>query len=54
MYIYKLLRTKELDHEFGRPAIFLDFFGNESLVWFGTSIKSELSEKPLTIKINNG
>jgi len=32
MHVYKLHRSDELDHEYGRPAIFLDFFGQESLV----------------------
>ncbi|WP_342277121.1 hypothetical protein [Spiroplasma endosymbiont of Nebria brevicollis] len=31
---------------------FLDFLGQESLVWFGTSLKNESNEIPLIIKIN--
>ena len=52
MRIYKLFRSTELDHEFGRPVIFLDFLGNESLVWTGTSKQSQIKEIPFIMVIN--
>ncbi|MDQ7983044.1 MAG: hypothetical protein REH79_02335 [Spiroplasma sp.] len=53
MRAYKLFRSTELDHKKGRPVIFLDFLGDQSLVWAGTTIKSKNKEKPFSMLINN-
>lgn len=53
MRIYKLYRSVALDHEKGRPAIFLKYFGNQSLVWTGTSkLDIHAKDEPLTIILN--
>ena len=53
MRIYKLYRSIALDHEKGRPAIFLKYFGNQSLVWTGTSkLDINAKDKPLIINLN--
>lgn len=49
MHVYKLLRNKEIDKN-GRPAIFLSYFGKESLVWHGTTnLLVSAKEKPIFI-----
>lgn len=54
MRIYKLHRSNELDHENGRPAIFIKFFGFESLVWTGTTkVNKEAKDEPLIMNLNN-
>lgn len=55
MYLYKIHRSDELDHIFGRPAIFLAYFGQESLVWCGTTLKASNinNELPFILFIND-
>ncbi|WP_308150004.1 hypothetical protein [Spiroplasma sp. AdecLV25b] len=54
MSIYKLLRNPKLNHEMGRPVIFLNYFGQESLIWAGTTqMNSKWKDKSLMININD-
>lgn len=53
MYIYRLKRSKEIDKK-GRPVIFLDYFGEQSLVWCGTTTKNNKArDEPLVMEFNN-
>ena len=52
MKLYVLHRSKELDHTTGRPAIFLNYFGKESLVWTGTTQHNSLNEVPISLNLN--
>lgn len=53
MYMYRLKRSTKLDKN-GRPAIVLDFFGEESLIWWGTTVLSKTAkDKPIVIKLGN-
>lgn len=52
MCLYKISRSIEEDHKLGRPGIFLDYFGEESLVWLGTSKKTNLKEEPVILIID--
>ncbi|WP_342276551.1 hypothetical protein [Spiroplasma endosymbiont of Nebria brevicollis] len=54
MSVYKLHKTNELDHEYGRPTILLKYKTQTSLIWWGTHLLDEKTyEKPLILKINN-
>ncbi len=51
MEVYILHRDNQQDHEYGRPAIFLSFYGDESLVWTGTTQKNvKAKDSPITLK----
>lgn len=52
MHIYKLLRTEKQDKN-GRPAIFLSYFGKQSLIWYGTSnYKINSKDKPIILNLD--
>lgn len=50
MYIYKLSRSEEKDKK-GRPAVLIEYIGEESTIWWGTTVKKNKKEKPVTMKI---
>lgn len=53
LQIYRLKRISGLDKK-GRPAIYLSHFGEQSLVWTGTSVKSKKAlDKPFIIIFNS-
>lgn len=53
MNLYRLKRSDEMDKS-GRPSILLDYFGNQSLVWIGTSVMSKTTkDKPFILKLGN-
>jgi len=54
MRIYLLYRSDEIDHEKGRPAIFLKYFGHQSLIWSGTTqLDKNAKDNPLILNLNN-